>query len=110
MFRVAYEAVLRGLPEELECLSNLYRVLSTKGMCIGSQTMFICSYKNSIIIKVTPHSSKYIQGMQLYRDVTQPLTITIVIEGDGAEDIINAATTVYDTVKSCGLSIRLLSE
>ncbi len=110
MFKAVYEVVLRGLSEELECISKLYRTLSTKGICIGSQTMFICSYENSTIIKVTPHTSKYIHATQLYRDITQPLTITITIEGSSANDIIDAATTIYDIVKGCGLQIRLLSE
>lgn len=110
MFKAVYEVVLRGLPEELECISKLYKALSIKGMCIGSQTMFICSYEDNTIIKVTPHTSRYIQGVQLYRDITQPLTITITIEGSNVDNIINAVNIIYDIVKGCGLQIRLLSE
>lgn len=110
MFRIVYEIVLRGLSEELDCLSKLYSVLSSRGVCVGSQTMFVCSYGGATVVKVTPHSPKSTQDVQLYRGVVQPLTITIIIEGGGAESVVDSASVVYTLVKGCGLSIRLLSE
>lgn len=110
MFRVVYEVMLRGLPEELECLSRLNSILNSKGVCVGSHTMFVCSYRDNVIIKVTPHTLRSTQGVQPYRDVLQPLSISIVIEGNGAGEVIDAANTVHDTLKGCGLSIRLLAD
>ncbi|MCS7111029.1 MAG: hypothetical protein N3D82_01260 [Ignisphaera sp.] len=109
MFRAVYEVVLRGFSEELECLSRLYNALTLRGTCIGSQTMFICSNRNNTVIKVTPHSTRLAQDVQLY-SVAQPLTVAIVVEGSSAVDIIDAASVIYSTVKSCGLSIKLLSD
>jgi len=110
MYRVLYEVILRGIPEELECLSKLNNILSLDGICIGSQTMFICSYRDIAIIKMSPHTSRQSPGAQPYREIVQPISIAISIESSNADGVIKAARIVYEAIKSCGLSIKLIAE
>ncbi|MEM2752838.1 MAG: hypothetical protein QXI94_07110, partial [Sulfolobales archaeon] len=57
VFRVVYDILLKGVPEELTCLTKLGEYLFSRGTCVGTHASFLCSYKECVI-KVAPQVIK----------------------------------------------------
>ncbi len=106
MYRVSYEIVLHGFPEELKCITKLNEALNTMNNCVGTQTSFLCSYGDTLI-KLIPYQQ--VQQFSPLQPQPQALSIVIHIEGEKVGNIIDAARHIYNMLKNCGVLIRLIS-
>lgn len=106
MFRVVYDAPLRGVPEEIACLTKLGEYMFSAGTCVGIHTSFLCSYRGSIV-KVAPH---IVKPYHPTHELLQVGTVKIVIESSNQDSLVNVAADTYKTLKECGITLRLLPE
>ncbi len=105
MYRVSYEIILHGFPEELKCIVKLNESLNTMDNCVGTQTSFICSYGDTLI-KLIPYQQT--QQFSPLQPQPQMLSIVIYIEGEKVKDVIDTARHIYNILKNCGVLIRLI--
>lgn len=114
MFRVVYEVVLAGAPEELDCISRLGDAIKEAGgECVGSHTMFLCALGETLV-KVTPHLAPR-EGApypppptQVMRGLTVALSTYLVIEGRDPRAVVEVVSRLYAILRGCGLSVRLV--
>lgn len=105
MFRVVYELMLRGLPEEVECVSRLWSALSTGGRCVGTHTTFLCSYGGSLV-KLAPQAVR----PQYLQEIPQVGVLRALVESQDSESLIEVASLVYRTLRECGVLVKLVPE
>lgn len=105
VFRVVYELMLRGLPEEIECVGKLWSTLSSGGRCVGTHTIFLCSFKGSLV-KLAPQAIKphYIQ------EIPQVGVLRALVESRDSESLVEVASLVYRTLRECGVVVKLVPE
>ncbi len=106
MFRAVYDLVLRGVPEELACLTRLGEYLFSRGTCVGTHTSFLCSYSGSVV-KVTPH---VVRPHYPAYELPQVGSVRIIVESSGQDSLAAVASEVYRRLRECGLTPRLLPE
>jgi len=106
MYRVSYEIVLHGFPEELKCIIKLNEALNTMDNCVGSQTSFVCFYGDTLI-KLIPYQQP--QQFSPLQPQPQTLSVIISIEGEKARDVVDTAKHIYNILKNCGVLVRLVS-
>lgn len=106
MFRVVYDVLLRGMPEELACLTKLGELLFAKGTCVGTHTSFLCSYKGCVI-KMAP---QVVKPHYPAHELAQVGTIKLIIESSNEDSLVAAALDTYKALKECGLALRLMPE
>ena len=106
MFRVVYDLLLKGLPEEVSCIARLSEYLSSRGHCVGSQTMFLCSYMDSLV-KLAPQVLK--PQYPVY-EIPQVGTVRLIIESESQRSLVEAASEIYGLLRDCNITLRLLPE
>lgn len=106
MFRVVYDILLRGTPEELACLTKLGELLSAGGTCVGTHASFLCSYRGCVI-KVVP---QLIKPHYPAHELTQAGAAKLIIESPDGGSLVAAALDAYRALKECGLALRLTPE
>lgn len=104
MFRVVYDVALKGLPEEISCLTKLGEHLSMFGLCVGTHISFLCSYRECLV-KVAP---QIVRPTQIAYELLQAGSVKIVIESTDHRSLVQVASDVYKMLKDCGLTLRLL--
>lgn len=104
MFRVVYDVVLKGLPEEISCLTKLGENLFASGLCVGTHTSFLCSY-GECLVKVVP---QIVKPTQITYELLQAGSVKVVIESTDHKSLVQVASDVYRILKNCGLTLRLL--
>ncbi len=109
MFKVVYEVVIRGLPEEQLCISRVRDSLMSSGSeCVGHQLMLLCS-SGEVMIKLTPFTDQRMSIQpQMFREITYP-QLYVVIEGVKAGDVVRIADLIYKGLRECGIALKLLT-
>jgi hypothetical protein len=105
VFRVVYELMLRGLPEEVECVGRLWATLSSGGMCVGTHTTFVCSLRGCLV-KLAPQ----VVRPQYFQEIPQVGTLRALVEGQDPESLVEVASVVYRTLRECGVLVKLVPE
>lgn len=106
MFRSVYDLLLKGLPEEVSCIAKLGEYLFSRGLCVGSHTTFLCSYKGSLV-KLAP---QVIKPQYPTYEVPQVGTIRVVVESESQEALMEVVSDIYKLLRDCGITLRLLPE
>lgn len=106
VFRVVYDIVLKGIPEELTCLTKLGEYLFARGTCVGTHTSFLCSYKDCLI-KVAP---QVIKPHYLTQDFVQAGAVKVIIESQDHYSLVTVTSEVHRALKECGVAVRILPE
>ncbi|MEM1623836.1 MAG: hypothetical protein QW794_03505 [Thermosphaera sp.] len=106
VFRVVYDVILKGVPEELTCLTKLGEYLFARGTCVGTHTSFLCSYRDCLI-KVAP---QVIKPHYLTQDLMQAGAIRVIIESHDHLSLVAVSSEVHRTLKECGIAVRILPE
>lgn len=109
MYHTLFEVQIRGMPNELECLTKLRDRLAIVGKCLGSSSMYICFYK-STMIKVMPKTEDSSRKTPIppYETLQQMISILFSIESNNTEEMAVIVESVYNVIKNCGLFIRLI--
>ncbi|MCS7099709.1 MAG: hypothetical protein RMH84_01045 [Sulfolobales archaeon] len=106
MYRAVYDALLRGLPEEVACLAKLGEHLFSRGFCVGTHTSFICSYGGSLV-KVSP---QVVRPQYIVHELAHAGTVKIVVESSNHEFLVSVVSDIYRTLKECGVVLKLIPE
>lgn len=106
VFRVVYDVVLKGLPEEISCLARLGEQLFASGSCVGTHTSFLCSYRGCLV-KVAP---QIVKPAQITYELLQAGSVKVVVESTDHTSLVQVVSDVYRVLKDCGLTLRLLPD
>jgi len=97
--------MLRGLPEEIECVNKLWSTLSSSGRCVGTHTTFLCSLGGSLV-KLAPQTVR----PQYIQEIPQMGVLRVLVESQDSESLVEVASLVYRTLRDCGVLVKLVPE